>query len=117
MGLIRYGVHQALDDAATELIRKSLEGVTSMEEKKDILTPWKEQDRRKREILSPTGVPDPSVRRGMFSRAWNPEHEHLNSRDGIKANRTASLQRHVRDDSSAPSGPLGQHLGMQGWDA
>lgn len=82
MGQLHYGLHAPLEDAATELIRKSLEGVTSMAEKSDILTPWKEMDRRRREVYTESGVPDGSVRRGMYNRAWNSQHPHLNSVDG-----------------------------------
>lgn len=82
MGQIHSGVHQQLEDAATELIRESLEGVTSMSAKSDILTPWKEVDRRRREVYTADGVPDGAVRRGMYHRAWNSRHPHLNSVDG-----------------------------------
>lgn len=83
MGQLHSGVHQQLEDAATELIRKSLEGVTSMSEKSDILTPWKETDRRRREVYTSGGIPDGAMRRGMYHRAWNSRHPHLNSVDGI----------------------------------
>lgn len=82
MGQIRSGMHQQLDDAATELIRKSLEGVTSMSEKSDVLTPWKETDRRRREVYTAEGTPDGALRRGMYHRAWNSTRPHLNSIDG-----------------------------------
>lgn len=82
MGQLHSGVHQHLDDAATELIRKSLEGVTSMSAKSDILTPWKDQDRKRREVYTEEGVPDGALRRGMYHRAWNSTHRHLNSVDG-----------------------------------
>lgn len=78
---LRHGVYSLLEDKATELILASLEGTTSREEKSDILTPWKEKHRAKREILTSTGVADPSVRRGQFTRAWNPDRPQLNSRD------------------------------------
>jgi hypothetical protein len=114
-GIVRYGVHQALEDAATELIRKSLEGVTSMSEKSDILTPWKEQDRRGREVYSASGTPDASVRKGMYHRAWNPSSEHLNSRDGVvRGRRTESLASHVQENRlPGQEGPLS---GTAGWD-
>jgi hypothetical protein len=79
---LRHGVCRQLEDVATALITESLRGVTSRSAKSDILTPWKEEDRATREILTSTGVADPSVRRGMFRRAWNPRQSHLNSRDG-----------------------------------
>lgn len=82
MGQLHSGVHPTLDDAATELIRQSLEGVTSMSEKSDVLTPWKEMDRRRREVYPPMGTPDGAVRRGMYHRAWNSNSPHLNSVEG-----------------------------------
>lgn len=82
MGQLHSGVHQPLDDAATELIRQSLEGVTSMSEKSDVLTPWKEMDRRRREVYTVDGMPDGAVRRGMYHRAWNSNAPHLNSVEG-----------------------------------
>jgi hypothetical protein len=82
MGQLHSGVHPTLDDAATELIRKDLEGVTSMSAKSDVLTPWKEMDRKRREVYTEDGVPDGSVRRGMYHRAWNSRYPHLNSSEG-----------------------------------
>lgn len=87
MGRLRNGVHQPLEDAATALIKESLAGVTSRSAKSDILTPWKEIARKRREVYVRTGVPDPSTRSGMFNRAWNPAHSHLNSRDGATSAR------------------------------
>jgi len=100
MGIIRYGTHKPLDDAATEMIRESLVGVTKYSEKADILTPWKEQDRRNREVYVEAGVPDASTRKGMFHRSHNADRPDLNSRDGItKSNRgrSASMQAHVAE--------------------
>lgn len=82
MGQLHSGVHQPLDDAATELIRRDLEGVTSMSAKSDVLTPWKEMDRRRREVYNEEGVPDGALRRGMYHRAWNSTSPHLNSAEG-----------------------------------
>lgn len=79
---LRNGKCVALEDAANAIIFGSLKGVTSRSAKADILTPWKEEDRERREILTGTGFADPAVRRGMYHRAWNPLHSHLNSRDG-----------------------------------
>lgn len=79
---LRHGVHAQLEEAATEMIRKSLQGVTARSEKSDILTPWKEKDRLSREVYTSAGVADGSLRKGMYSRAWNPAAPHLNSRDG-----------------------------------
>lgn len=83
MGRLRYGVHRPLEDEADRLIADSLKGVTKHSDKADILTPWKQDDRRKREVYMASGVPDRSLRQGMFHRAWNPKQQHLNSRDGL----------------------------------
>lgn len=79
---LRHGVCRELEDQATELIRRSLDGVTSRAAKSDILTPWKEEDRYNHEVYTSGGVADPAVRRGIYGRAWNSKHSHLNSRDG-----------------------------------
>lgn len=84
---LRHGVCRQLEDIADQLIADSLKGVTSRTAKSDILTRWKEEDRAKREILTSTGYADPAVRRGMFRRAWNSRHPHLNSRDGFYPSR------------------------------
>lgn len=81
--ILRHGVHREMEDAANELLRVSMSGITKHSEKSDVLTPWKEQARRSREVFVPTGVPDASVRRGMFGRAYNPEAAHLNSMEGV----------------------------------
>ena len=96
---LRFGVSRDLEDAATELIRQSLEGITSRTAKSDILTPWKEEDRYNREVYTASGVADPAVRKGMFRRAWNPKHPHLNSRDGHYPVRRAQdgLDTHIAD--------------------
>ena len=83
MGTLRYGVHRPLEDEADRIIATGLKGVTKHSDKSDILTPWKADDRKRREVYSSSGVPDRSVRQGMFHRAWNPHQRHLNSRDGL----------------------------------
>jgi hypothetical protein len=82
MSRLRFGICHQLEDEATRLITESLAGVTSRSAKSDILTPWKEEDRYRREVYTSTGFADPAVRKGMFRRAWNSRHAHLNSRDG-----------------------------------
>ena len=52
---LRHGVHAQLEEAANELIKESLKGVTSIQAKSDILTPWTEIDRKKREVMVPSG--------------------------------------------------------------
>lgn len=93
MGEIRYGVHLPLEKAADELIFGSLRGITSQTAKKDILTPWKEMDRRSKEVMAHSGTIDPSIRRGMYHREVNRTKPYLNSRDGAApAYRTMAVQ-------------------------
>lgn len=89
MSFVRRGVHHELEAAANKLLKDSLKGVTRYSEKSDILTPWKEQMRARREVHVRSGTPDPTVRRGMYNRAASLSSPHLNSRDGISpAHRT-----------------------------
>lgn len=108
MGFLKHGVHKELEAAANELIRESLEGVTSMAEKSDILTPWKEQDRLRREVYNSTGVPEAHTLRGMYHRAaWSKESggSHRNSRDGLaRGSRTSSLKDFTDNNSQYYSG-------------
>lgn len=83
MGNPRYGVHAELEAEANRLLKESMAGITSQTAKRDILTPWKEKDRREREVYTDSGSPDSSMRKGMYHRAYNPTSPHLNSRDGI----------------------------------
>jgi ribosome modulation factor len=80
---MKYGVDRALEDEADRLIRRSLRNVTSYEDKKDVLTAWKTTDRLRREVLAPSGSPDPSSRSGQFHRRANTRQTWLNSRDGV----------------------------------
>lgn len=80
---LRHGVHAQLEEAANELIKESLKGVTSIQAKSDILTPWKEIDRKKREVMVPSGSPDAALRRGNYHRAYNRTSPHLNAIDGV----------------------------------
>lgn len=101
MAHVHYGVHRHLEDAANALIKESLAGVTRHRDKSDILTARKEEDRRNREVYVPSGTPDPSQRRGVFTRAWNRERPELNSRDSVgggwraPVRRTSSLAEHM----------------------
>lgn len=83
MATVRCGIHAPLEQAANELIFGSLKGVTSQEAKADILTPWKENDRKSKEVLTSSGFPDAKIRRGMYHRAINRTKPYLNSREGI----------------------------------
>lgn len=103
----RHGVHKALEDEADRILREALAGVTSQSEKRDVLTPWKEQDRRSREVYTPSGSPDGSLRRGMYHRAYNPASPHLNSRDsGTRGRRvTDSIQQHIETNGGSVFDP------------
>lgn len=84
-GIVRTGLHKPLEDAANEILRQHLSGITRNADKSDVLTPWKEQDRRKREVYVSTGTPDGRVRRGIFSRAGvsgDSGFSHLSSVEG-----------------------------------
>jgi hypothetical protein len=101
MGRLMYGINHALDDEATALIKASLEGVTRNADKSDILTPWKEKDRKDREVYTDSGTPDPAFRKGMFRRAWNSRDSHLNSRDGhVRGRRVQSFTSIFADDAT-----------------
>lgn len=99
MERIHYGVHKDLEAAADEILRQAVAALPRSE-KMDILTPWKERDRLSREIYTSEGVPDPSVRLGMYNRAWNPGAAHLNSRDGhVRARRIEESSVYVPETS------------------
>jgi hypothetical protein len=88
---VRHGIHPHLEAEANAIIFGALRGVTSQAEKSDILTPWKEQDRRAREVLATSGTVDPALRRGMYHRVANFTQPHLNGREGhSRASRTGS---------------------------
>lgn len=93
----RNGIHLPLERAANEMLRQSLAGVTKHSEKADILTPWKEQDRYRREVYNKDGIPDSSMRRGNFHRVANRERPELNSREGHAPARSRGM------------GTMGQH--------
>lgn len=75
-------MNRQLEAQADEMLRRSLSKVTAHSDKKDILTPWKQQDRVSREVYVASGFPDATIRRGIFGRTYNPVQRHLNSRRG-----------------------------------
>lgn len=79
---MRYGVARGLEDEANAILADSLRDVRAPD-KMDVLTPWKEQQRKRREVYVGSGIPDPAVRQGMFHRRTNPARPWLNSRDGV----------------------------------
>jgi hypothetical protein len=96
VGRIHYGRHAMLEDEADRLIKASLSGVTKQA---DILTPWKQQERLRREVYTQQGFPDESVRKGMFGRVANRSRPDLNSRDGRARNNRMStgLSTHIQE--------------------
>lgn len=80
---LRRGTHKPLEDVANAMLKEALAGVTRHSEKSDLLTPWKEAERRRREVMVPSGVPDSALRKGVFYREINRTHAHLNSCEGI----------------------------------
>lgn len=105
MGRLRSGVDVSLEAQANEIIRQSLRGVTVYSAKDDILTPWKQGERWRREVFTREGVADASIRKGMFKRVANAAKPELNSRDGHAPPRTMSssmatfVQEHGSKDS------------------
>lgn len=91
---VRCGTHLALEEAADEILFGYLRTVSSREDKSDVLTPWKLKNRIGREVYTASGFPDPSIRKGMFTRSLNRTSPHLNSRDGLARN-TARQERSI----------------------
>lgn len=106
---LRHGIAPHLEAEADRLIKESLAGKTRYADKDDILTPWKERMRREREVFNSSGVAEPQTRRGIYGRAKNPAHPHLNSTDGAGATRRQgfqdSLSDHV-DSAQSASSPM-----------
>lgn len=69
-----------MEDAANNLLQRVWSKQNRVE-KSDVLTPWKERERRRHELF--VAEPDPAVRQGMFGRAYNPAAPHLNSTLGV----------------------------------
>lgn len=86
---VRRGTHRQLEDVADQILRTALSGEKRRSLKSDILTPWKDHDRRKREIFVTSGTPDASMRKGDFHRVANPNKPELNSREGHAPARTS----------------------------
>lgn len=108
MARMVYGVNAELEAEANAMLKQSLAGVTSFAEKSDILTPWKEKDRHEREILVPSGTPDPANRKGLYHRRRNPARPDMNSRDGIvKGGRTGGLAAFVEENGGPAKDDLG----------
>jgi len=79
---LRYGVHRVVEEEADALIYGAVRKIKKHSEN-DILTPWKEKDRRSHEIYVPSGVPDAANRQGIYHRSINSSRPDLNSREGV----------------------------------
>lgn len=77
------GINYKLEAEADEWLRKSREGVTRLEDKKDFLTGEQLALRYSREVYNSNGFPDPHVVSGLYRRAYNPL---ANSRPGKNKN-------------------------------
>lgn len=82
---IRTGVDPDLEAQADALIKQSFLEQPDPIEKSMILTTWMLATRLRREVYTTEGTPDGSVRRGLFHRARNTAHPHLNATDGVVA--------------------------------
>jgi hypothetical protein len=66
------GINNELEEQANAILREGRRGVTALSEKKDYLTEEQLSLRQAREVLNSNGVPDPSIRQGLYRRAYNP---------------------------------------------
>lgn len=65
------GVKPDLEDRANAMLRESRRGVTALSEKQDYLTEEQLSLRQRREVLNCNGSPDPSIRQGLYRRAYS----------------------------------------------
>ncbi len=68
---IQSGVKSDLEEAANAILREGRRGVTALSEKKDYLTDEQMALRQAREVLNGNGYPDPSIKQGLYRRAYN----------------------------------------------
>lgn len=80
MSTVHRGVHKPLEEEADRILAEQLKTQTKHSEKADILTQWKLKDRRSREVYVTSGMPDASLRVGIFHRSLSLPR--LNSRLG-----------------------------------
>lgn len=66
------GINSDLEEQANAILREGRRGVTALSEKKDYLTEEQLNLRQAREVLNSNGFPDPSIRQGLYRRAYNP---------------------------------------------
>lgn len=66
------GINSELEEQANAILREGRRGITALSEKKDYLTEEQLHLRQSREVLNSNGVPDPSIRKGLYRRTYNP---------------------------------------------
>lgn len=66
------GINNELEERANAILREGRRGITALSEKKDYLTEEQLNLRQAREVLNANGVPDPSIRQGLYRRSYNP---------------------------------------------
>ena len=66
------GTNSELEERANAILREGRKGVTALSEKKDYLTEEQLSLRQAREVLNSNGVPDPSIRQGLYRRVYSP---------------------------------------------
>jgi len=111
---MRYGVHRPLEDAADEIIYAEVRKIKRHSEN-DILTPWKEKDRRRHEIYVPGGVPDSANRLGIYHRATNPGRPEMNSREGVSRGLQSRMPKSQSPSTNTDMAwPPGANLGQPG---
>lgn len=71
LGGLHSGVKTDYEDLANAILRTGRKGVTALSEKKDYFTEEQMTLRQQREVLNVNGVPDPSICRGLYRRAYN----------------------------------------------
>ena len=66
------GINSELEEQANAILREGRRGVTALSEKKDYLTEEQLNLRQAREVLNSNGVPDPSIRQGLYRPPYSP---------------------------------------------
>lgn len=108
VGRLHFGVHTELEAEADEILARHLSPLPASE-KKDILTPWKERDRRSHEVYTREGVPR-STFEGNYHRSLNPAMPHLNNRESRAVRERGAARRRT----DVYSGTLGETGGDPG---
>ena len=65
------GVKSDLEEKANAILREGRRGITALSEKKDYLTDEQMALRQAREVLNGNGYPDPSIKQGLYRRAYS----------------------------------------------